>query len=187
MNSDSLKKPLPFPVVLFWGFGLVFFCIFQKIHPFHPAVYTPWHLFLVNILPSFVTLAMILYGFANPAYRKPAQTLLLIFSLWDMTGSFLNTFDLWNLNQSQIVAEFKSWSFSHTLLKGDLQNLGSMVFDFLIGWSFLKKKPLGFEYTLANPLQDVFMKLTGVLWILDSVYQFGLHSVVLLYKVMRMF
>lgn len=186
MNSDSLKKPLPFPVVLFWGFGLIFFNIFEKIHPFHPAVYTPLYLFLVNILSSFVTLAIILYGFTNPSYRKPAQTLLLIISLWDMTGAFLNTCDLWNLNQPQVLAVLNSWSFSHTLLKTYLQNFGSWLLDFLIGWSFLKKKPLGFEYPLVNPFQDVFMKFTGVLWILDSVYQFGLHTMVLLYKAMRM-
>jgi hypothetical protein len=186
MNSGSSKKPLPFPVVLSWGFGLIFLNIFEKIHPFHPAVYTPLHLFLVNILPSLVTLAMILYGFTNPSYRKPAQTLLLIFSLWDMAGALLNTCDLWNLNQPQVLAVLKSWSFSRTLLKVYLQNLGGWLLDFWIGWFFLKKKPLGFEYPPTNPFQDVFMKFTGVLWILDSVYLLGLHSIVLLYKVMRM-
>lgn len=186
MNSDSLKKPLPFAVVLSWGFGLIFFNLFQKIHHFHPAVYTPLHLYLVNILPSFVTLAMILYGFTNPSYRKPAQTFLLIFSLWDMTGAILNTSDLWNLSPPQVLAVLKSWSFSHELFKEDLQNLGCFVLDFLIGWSFLKKKPLGFEAPSANPFQDVFMKFTGVLWILDSVYEFGVHLAVLSYKAMRM-
>jgi hypothetical protein len=186
MNSDSLKKPLPFPFVLFWGFGLIFFNVFEKIHPFHPAVYTPLYLFLVDILPSTVVLAIILYGFTNPSYRKPAQTLLLVFSLWDMTGSILNTCDLWNLTKPQIVAVFQSWSPSHTFLKGNVQNFGNWVLDFLIGWSFLKKKPLGYEYPLVNPFQDVFMKFTGVLWVLDSVYQIGFHSIILLYKLMKM-
>ncbi len=186
MNSDSLRKPLPFAVVLSWGFGLAFFHLFEKIHPFHPAVYTPLYLFPVNILPAVVTLAMILYGFTDPSYRKGAQTLLLIFALWNMTDAILDTFDLWNLNQLQILAVLKSWSFSQTLLKGELQGLGSWVLDFLIGWSFLKKRPLGFEYPPVNPFQDVFMNFTGVLWILYSVYEIGLHLAVLSYKVMRM-
>src|SRR5258708_7418492 len=49
-----------------------------------------------------------------------------------------------------------------------------------------EKKPLGFEYPPVNPFQDVFMKFTGVLWILDSVYQISPHTMVLLYKAMRM-
>ncbi len=186
MNSDSFKKPLPFPFVLFLGFGLIFFNIFEKIHPFHPAVYTPLYLLLVNIVPSFVILATILYGFTNPAYRKPAQIFLLIFSMWDMTGAILNTLDLWNLSQEQVFAVLKSWSIPRSILKGELQNLGNWVLDFLIGWSFLKKRPLGYEYPEVNPFQEVFIKFTGVIWIIDSVYLFGLHLAVLLYKLMRM-
>ena len=186
MNSDSFKKPLPFSFIMFWGFGLVFFNFFQKIHPTHPAVYTPLHLCLMDILPTFVTLGIILYGFTIPAYRKTAQSFLLIFSLWDMTATVLNVSELWNLTQSQIEAIFRSWAFSRVLL-GEFQNFGTIVFDFLIGWSFLKKRPLGYEYPPLNPFQDVFMKFTGTLWILDSVYQFGLHLAILLYKLMRMF
>jgi hypothetical protein len=186
MNSDSFKKPLPFPFILFWGFGLAFFCIFLRIHPLHPTVYTPLHLFLLDIFPSLVTLGIILHGFINPDYRKPAQIFLLIFSMWDMTGSILNTSNLWNLSQTQIDSIFKSWSLTRILL-GDFQNLGNWVFEFLIGWSFLKTRPLGYEYPEANPFQDVFMKFTGVLWIFDSVYHFGLHLTIWLYKLMRIF
>jgi len=187
MNSNSVNKPIPLPLVLSWGFCLIFFNLFEKIHPFHPAVYTPLYLCLNDILPSAVTLAMILYGFTIPSYRKRAQILLLIFSLWDMTAAVLNSCDLWNLNKFQIQAIFKTWSVAQTLLKGDLQNLGIFVLDFLIGWSFLKKRPLGYENPPANPFQDVFMKFTGVLWILDSIYQIGLHLIILFYKVMKMF
>ncbi len=186
MTSDSFKKPIPLPFLLFWGFLQVAFWIFEKIHPFHPDVYTPLHLFLNDILPTAISFGMVLYGFTLPSYRKTSQVLLLIFSVWDMTGTVLNYFDLVGLNTEQITAIFKSWTFTQTILKGNIQNLGAEVLAFLIGWSFLKKKPWGFEYPDVNPLQDVFMKFTGILWILYTVYQTGFHLLVLMYKAMRM-
>jgi hypothetical protein len=187
MKKAVPKNNLPLPFLLSLGFGLITFFIFQKIHSIRPPVFYPWYLLLVNILPSLLTLGLLLYGFTAASDKKPYRVWLLVFSSWDMFGSTWNTVDLWNLTQAQAFEVFKGWSNLHALFEGDLLNLGSFVLNFLIGWSFLKKKPYGFDYPKVDPLQDVFMKFIGVLWIVDGVYQTGLHLMVLMYKVMRMF
>lgn len=171
----SRKKSVPLAFCLSWGLAYLIYMAVKSWYGLPVKVISAWDLIAFSDLPFAVTFFLIAYSFYCSSAHRLGKILLLIFWGIELVLIVVYFHEYVGQNSTAWTLSIEHWPRSKFLWRVLGEGFLSTIKDILVGVSFFRKTPFYYVYPKINPLQNILLKFTGVLWISTTLFYFILH------------